>query len=55
MKIDKVYNNNVGLAKGDDGEEFIVMGRGLGFQKKPGDEIDTALVEKMFVMQDKRY
>lgn len=53
MKIDKVYNNNVVLAKGDDGEEFIVMGRGLGFQKKPGDEIDTALVEKMFVMQDK--
>ena len=55
MKIDKVYNNNVVLAKGDDGEKFIVMGRGLGFQKKPGDEIDTALVEKMFVMQDKRY
>ncbi|MCO7177910.1 BglG family transcription antiterminator LicT [Streptococcus gallolyticus] len=53
MKIDKVYNNNVVLAKGDDGEEIIVMGRGLGFQKKPGDEIDTALVEKTFVMQDK--
>lgn len=33
MKIDKVYNNNVVLAKGDDGEEIIVMGRGLGFQK----------------------
>lgn len=53
MKIDKVYNNNVVLAKGDDGEEIIVMGRGLGFQKKPDDEIDTALVEKTFVMQDK--
>ncbi len=52
MEIDKVYNNNVVLAKGDDGEEIIVMGRGLGFQKKPGDEIDTDLVEKTFVMQD---
>ena len=28
------------------------MGRGLGFQKKSGDEIDTSLVEKTFVMQD---
>jgi beta-glucoside operon transcriptional antiterminator len=33
MKIDKVYNNNVVLAKGDNEEEIIVMGRGLGFQK----------------------
>lgn len=46
MRIEKVYNNNVVLAKGDEGEEIIVMGRGLGFQKKSGDEIDTSLVEK---------
>lgn len=52
MKIDKVYNNNVVLAKGDNEEEIIVMGRGLGFQKKSGDEIDSTLVEKTFVMQD---
>ena len=51
MRINKVYNNNLVLAKGE-GEEIIVMGRGLGFQKKSGDEIDTSLVEKTFVMQD---
>lgn len=51
MRIDKVYNNNLVLAKGE-GEEIIVVGRGLGFQKKSGDEIDTSLVEKTFVMQD---
>ena len=51
MRIYKVYNNNLVLAKGE-GEEIIVMGRGLGFQKKSGDEIDTSLVEKTFVMQD---
>ena len=45
MRIDKVYNNNLVLAKGE-GEEIIVVGRGLGFQKKSGDEIDTSLVEK---------
>ncbi|EFW89218.1 BglG family beta-glucoside bgl operon antiterminator [Streptococcus equinus] len=45
MRIDKVYNNNVVLVKGDNNEEIIVMGRGLGFQKKPGDEIDASLIE----------
>ncbi|MCR5492945.1 MAG: PRD domain-containing protein [Streptococcus sp.] len=54
MRIDKVYNNNVVLVKGDNNEEIIVMGRGLGFQKKPGDEIDVSLIEKTFVMQDSK-
>lgn len=54
MRIDKVYNNNVVLVKGDNNEEIIVMGRGLGFQKKPGDEIDASLIEKTFVMQDSK-
>lgn len=54
MRIDKVYNNNVVLVKGDNNEEIIVMGRGLGFQKKPGDEIDASLIEKKFVMQDSK-
>ncbi|MGJ7438163.1 BglG family transcription antiterminator LicT [Streptococcus equinus] len=54
MRIDKVYNNNVVLVKGDNNEEIIVMGRGLGFQKKPGDEIDATLIEKTFVMQDSK-
>lgn len=34
MNIIKVYNNNVVLAKNDQDEELIVMGKGLGFQKK---------------------
>lgn len=33
MNIIKVYNNNVVLAKNDQDEELIVMGKGLGFQK----------------------
>ena len=53
MKIDKVYNNNVVLAKGDDGEEIIVMGRGLGFQKKPGEWIKPDKVEAIYRIDDK--
>ncbi|MGT2924133.1 BglG family transcription antiterminator LicT [Streptococcus caviae] len=52
MKIDKVFNNNVVQVLGDKDEEIIVMGKGLGFQKKPGDEVDQALIEKRFILQD---
>ena len=36
MQIDKVYNNNVIQATDQQGREMIVMGKGLGFQKKAG-------------------
>lgn len=54
MIIEKVYNNNVIQVTDDQGQELIVMGRGLGFQKKTGDTIDTALVEKVFVLQNEQ-
>lgn len=50
MKIEKVYNNNVVQAKCDKDGEVIVMGRGLGFQKKAGDSIDESLIEKKFTL-----
>ncbi|WP_159548141.1 BglG family transcription antiterminator LicT [Streptococcus halichoeri] len=52
MKIDKVYNNNVVHVKSSDNQEIIVMGKGLGFGKKCGDQIDQSLVEKTFVLQN---
>ena len=36
MEILRVFNNNVVLAKGGDGGEVILTGRGLGFQAKRG-------------------
>ncbi|HEL2474351.1 TPA: PRD domain-containing protein [Streptococcus suis] len=52
MHIDKVYNNNVVQAIDDQGSELIVMGKGLGFQKKAGEELDTSKIEKTFVLQN---
>lgn len=52
MKIDKVFNNNVVQVLGEKNEEIIVMGKGLGFQKKPGDEVNQELIEKRFILQD---
>lgn len=49
MKIKKVFNNNVALTENHKGEEIVVMGRGLTFQKKPGHDIDSEKIEKTFV------
>ncbi|NEG89665.1 PRD domain-containing protein [Bifidobacterium aerophilum] len=54
MEILRVFNNNVVLAKDDDGGEVILTGRGLGFQARPGHPVDTAKVVRKFVPADGR-
>lgn len=48
MRIEKVINNNIIQARDNNGVELVVMGRGIGFGKGPGSEIDSAAVEKTF-------
>ena len=52
LKIEKVYNNNVVQASDEKDKELIVMGRGLGFQKKAGDFLNPDQIEKTFVLQN---
>ena len=52
LQIEKVYNNNVVQASDEKGKELIVMGRGLGFQKKAGDFLNPDQIEKTFVLQN---
>lgn len=52
MKVDKVCNNNIVQVIGDEGQEYIVMGRGLGFQKKPGDLIDPDKIERTYILEN---
>ncbi|MBV1508083.1 PRD domain-containing protein [Listeria monocytogenes] len=51
MIIKKILNNNVVIAEGKSGKESVVMGRGRAFQKKIGDEVEVANIEKTFVME----
>ncbi|MDU5263659.1 MAG: PRD domain-containing protein [Clostridium celatum] len=53
MIINKVLNNNVVTIINENDEEAVVMGRGLAFQKKKGDEIDESKIEKIFVLENK--
>ena len=53
MIINKVLNNNVVTIINENDEEAVVMGRGIAFQKKKGDEIDESKIEKIFVLENK--
>ncbi|PVZ87379.1 transcription antiterminator BglG [Serratia sp. S1B] len=50
MNIAKVLNNNVVITLNDRQEEIVVMGRGIGFKKKSGDQVDESLIEKIFTL-----
>lgn len=54
MQIKRVYNNNVVMVSNDDSEEeMIVIGKGLAFQRRAGDLLDTDRIEKVFTLRDK--
>ena len=53
MKIDKVINNNLIRAFDKNDKEVLVMGCGLGFKKKIGEEIDSDKIEKVYYLEDK--
>lgn len=48
MIIYKILNNNLVLSRDEKGQEIIVKGCGIAFQKKKGQKVDQALVEKIF-------
>lgn len=48
MKIEKVINNNIVVSRDSKDNEIVVMGRGIGFQKKAGNVIPKEAVEKIF-------
>lgn len=52
MRIEKVLNNNVAIARKDGGEEVVVMGRGIAFQRHAGDSVSENLIEKIFTLQN---
>lgn len=47
LQIEKILNNNVVIILDENDQEVILMGRGLGFKRKIGDEISESQVEKI--------
>ena len=53
MDILKVINNNMVRSINENSQEVILLGKGLGFKKKPGDKIPDEIIEKVYLLQDK--
>ncbi|AQS52775.1 Transcription antiterminator LicT [Jeotgalibaca dankookensis] len=49
MKVIKVINNNIVKSFDHENNEVLVMGKGIGFQKKPGNSVNPELIEKVYV------
>ena len=52
MKVIKAINNNNLCVLDDNGKEQIVSGKGIGFGKKYGDEVDPSLIQKTYLITD---
>lgn len=53
MRIKKLINNNILCVVDKKGNELIVTGRGIGFQRHRGESVDPALVERTYRMEEK--
>lgn len=54
LLIDKVLNNNVLIAEHPSYEEVVLIGKGIGFNRKRGDYIEIDAVEKLFVLKNEK-
>lgn len=48
MKFVKNYNNNAALVVDDENVEWMIVGKGIGFGKKPGDMVDASKISQKF-------
>ena len=52
MKIYRILNTNAVISKDLKGRETVLIGSGLGFKAKIGDQINLDKVEKQFTIKD---
>lgn len=55
MKIIRVLNTNAVLSQDENKEEIILLGAGIGFKRRVGDDVEEGKIEKWFVMKDKAH
>lgn len=51
MRIHKIINHNIVVSQDASGNEMILMGRGIAFDKKKDDTIDENVIEKRFHLE----
>ena len=53
MRITRVINNNVVCVVNERNQDRILLGSGIGFQKKKGDMVEKSKIEKEFFLKSK--
>jgi len=53
MKVLKVLNNNAAMVVDDNGIESVIMGKGIAYKAKKGEEIADQDIDKIFILDDK--
>lgn len=53
MRITRIINNNVICAVNERNQERILLGAGIGFQKKKGEKVEKNRIEKEFFLKSK--
>ena len=53
MKISRIINNNVVCVLDESKRERVMMGNGIAFKKRVGDELDISKIEKTFTPESK--
>lgn len=51
MKIKQIYNNNIVLTVNDEGEEVVLIGKGIAFGVGKGDMVPRNKIEKQFELK----
>lgn len=51
MIIKQIFNNNIILTKNDEGNEVILIGKGIAFGAEKGDYVPRNKIEKMFELK----
>ncbi|SDK60357.1 glucose PTS transporter transcription antiterminator GlcT [Sediminibacillus albus] len=52
--IDKVLNNNVVIGEHETYKEVVLIGKGIGFNRKQGDKISIDKADKTFLLKDEK-
>ncbi len=53
MKITRILNNNAVIIFDSNDTECVVLGKGIAFKKKIGDNVDPNAINKVFTLKDK--
>ncbi|MED0967153.1 BglG family transcription antiterminator LicT [Bacillus paramycoides] len=51
MKIEKILNNNAAISIKDN-QEIIIVGRGIAFKKRVGEDINEQQIDKIFILEN---